>query len=289
MPRRSATPLIRFAVLGAGSIGREFALEHLTKEAGTTVTAVVDLDAGKAQALAIDVGSMQAGAALGGRGYRASAASACGEPVRHATALDAAVLDAADAVYIGTTPASHAALVHAALAAKKHVLLEKPLAATREDADAIVAAAEEAARAGLHVGVNIGMRWNEALARMRSLAVDDVTPCYGNPGTPAAAAAPHISPEHPVAGGARRARLRVPAWAPTRDIAPSCIHTLYLRAACASNGCWRLCAATHQCGGLAPPRVAGGWTCTTWNGRARGKLSSGARSELRSVAGPTLR
>ena len=70
-------------------------------------------------------------------------------------------------------PASHAALALEALAADRHVLLEKPLAATSTDADAIVDAAEAAAARGVVLGVNIGMRYNAALQRMRRLAVEE--------------------------------------------------------------------------------------------------------------------
>jgi predicted dehydrogenase len=173
MPTRgSAAPLLRFAVVGAGSISREYALQHLTRDLGATVTAVVDLDVDKAKVLATDVGSRLAGAKVSGRDYGFSVAEQRGEPVLHATSLDACILAEADAVYIGTTPGSHASLVRAALEADKHVLLEKPLAATRADADAIVLVAEAASARGVRCGMNIGMRWNEALRRMRSLAVE---------------------------------------------------------------------------------------------------------------------
>lgn len=147
--------LLRVAVVGAGSIGREFALEHLTASAGVRVSAVVDSDADAAATLAADVGSAQQ----------------LGE-VAHGTSLTAdAVLESCDAVYIGTPPSSHLPLVEQALAAEKHVLLEKPLASRAEDADKIVAAAERAAVRGVHLSVNIGMRYNEALHQLRRLAL----------------------------------------------------------------------------------------------------------------------
>lgn len=140
-------------VVGAGSISREFALHHFGAPTATVVRAVVDVDLERARQLAVDVGSVQAGAAVadsGGSRYRAVAAEVRGEAVPHASALSSAVLEGVDCVYVGTTPAAHAPLVLAALAAGKHVLLEKPLAATAADADAIVAAAEEAqSRRGL--------------------------------------------------------------------------------------------------------------------------------------------
>lgn len=157
----SSTPL-RVCVVGAGSISREFALHHFGRATRTVVTAVVDLDEARASELAADVGSVQAGASVenvGGSKYRAATTEAKGEPVPYALALSAA-LDLCDIVYVGTTPMAHAPLVLEALAAGKHVLLEKPLAATPADADAIVDAAEAAAaEQGLHLGMNIGMRW----------------------------------------------------------------------------------------------------------------------------------
>ena len=57
-------PLLRVAVVGAGSIGREFALHHFGDATGTVVAAVVDRDWERAKRLAADVGSVQAGAAV---------------------------------------------------------------------------------------------------------------------------------------------------------------------------------------------------------------------------------
>jgi predicted dehydrogenase len=60
----------------------------------------------------------------------------------HRQALSADV----DAVAIATPPASHAALCLEALAAGKHVLVEKPMATSIADADAMIAAASAAGR-----------------------------------------------------------------------------------------------------------------------------------------------
>ena len=128
---------------------------------------MVDLNLERAAALATDVGAMQAGVAVAtkGRLYQSAPVDrSAGTPVPHAATL-AAVLDFVDAVYIGTTPTSHKALVEEALAAGKHVLLEKPIAASAADADAIVAAAEAAETS---VVVNIGMRYNDALKGLRT-------------------------------------------------------------------------------------------------------------------------
>ena len=175
-----SSSLVRVAVVGAGSIGREYALNHFTAAAGCVVSAIVDLDSTKAAALAADVGSVVAGSSISGGGYRSAAREQRGQPVLHAAALNEAVLADCDAVYIGTTPSSHRPLVERALASDKHVLLEKPLASSAADADAIVAAAEAAAlqrRATL--GMNIGMRYNAALHQLRRLAVEDEAARFG--------------------------------------------------------------------------------------------------------------
>jgi predicted dehydrogenase len=169
----SAAPL-RVCVVGAGSIGREFALHHFGPSTNTVVSSIIDVDFEAARALAADVGSVQSGASVvGDSKYQATVSSCEGEPVATGASLDASALTACDVVYVGTPPASHRALVLAALDAGKHVLLEKPVAASGADADAIVEAAEAAAVRGVRVGMNIGMRWNAALRQMRRLAVEE--------------------------------------------------------------------------------------------------------------------
>lgn len=161
---------LRVCVVGAGSISREFALYHFGAATGTVVASVVDIDKARAEQLAADVGSVQAGAPVQtrrGSQYSATAAEVRGPPVPWHTSLNAG-LDGCDLVYIGTPPNSHAQLACEALEAGKSVLLEKPLAATPADADAIVAAAERAAQRGQALGLDIGMRWNPALSVLQS-------------------------------------------------------------------------------------------------------------------------
>ena len=82
--------------------------------------------------------------AAGGNKYRSSATEARGTAVPHYRTLSAALEGEKDArlVYVGTPPSTHSALVCEALAAGRHVLMEKPLAASAIDADAIVSAAD---------------------------------------------------------------------------------------------------------------------------------------------------
>ena len=108
---------LRVAVVGAGAIGSEFARNHFGRQTGTVVVSVVDCDSAAAAELASGISSQ----------VRRSDV----EPVRTFTDLSRA-LETCDTniVYVGTPPSTHCALVKMALAAGKHVLLEKPLAAS---------------------------------------------------------------------------------------------------------------------------------------------------------------
>ncbi|HEY3376109.1 MAG TPA: Gfo/Idh/MocA family oxidoreductase [Armatimonadota bacterium] len=71
-----------------------------------------------------------------------------------------------DVVHIITPPSEHAPMALAAIAAGKHVFVEKPLAITIEDADAILAAAE---RQGVRVGIDFVMRYNPLYDLVRTI------------------------------------------------------------------------------------------------------------------------
>lgn len=75
------------------------------------------------------------------------------------------------AIVILTPPDSHAELVARCAAAGKHVLLEKPLAATPEGCRALVEAMEEA---GLTLGVVLQHRFRAASERLATLLKDGV-------------------------------------------------------------------------------------------------------------------
>ncbi len=96
------------------------------RETGTTVVGLVDLDEARARARAEEFGV--AGAVIG-------------------TDLDAVLTEARpDVVFDVVVPAARREVVLTALSHGCHVMTEKPLAATAEDARAIVAAAREAGR-----------------------------------------------------------------------------------------------------------------------------------------------
>jgi predicted dehydrogenase len=82
-----------------------------------------------------------------------------------ATDLDA-VLDDVDAVLVATPPGSHAHLARAALAAGRHVLVEKPLTTTVEDAEMLV---DLAAEEGVQLMVGHTFEYNPAVWKLREL------------------------------------------------------------------------------------------------------------------------
>jgi predicted dehydrogenase len=82
-----------------------------------------------------------------------------------ASHLDA-VMDDIDAVLIATPPGSHAALARQALEAGKHVLVEKPLTTSVEDAEMLVELADER---GLQLMVGHTFEYNPAVWKLRDL------------------------------------------------------------------------------------------------------------------------
>jgi phthalate 4,5-cis-dihydrodiol dehydrogenase len=74
---------------------------------------------------------------------------------------------AVDLVYIATPTRLHAEHAVIALAAKKHVLIEKPMAVTLAEADAMIAAAE---RNSVLLGVNVKHSFEPRILKLRTLA-----------------------------------------------------------------------------------------------------------------------
>ena len=84
--------------------------------------------------------------------------------------LDALLADPAiDLVDIVTPNHLHAEMTLAALDARKHVLVEKPMATTLADTERVVAAAE---RSGKHLGVVLQLRVSRQWARVRELIAE---------------------------------------------------------------------------------------------------------------------
>jgi predicted dehydrogenase len=118
---------LRVGMVGAGRISSAY-LDTIERRSDLALTAVTDLDTSRAKAVAERMG--------GGVAVADSVA-------------DLVARDDVDAVLNLTIPAAHAEVALTALAAGRHVYGEKPLAATREHSDAVLAAAAER---GLRVG-----------------------------------------------------------------------------------------------------------------------------------------
>jgi predicted dehydrogenase len=116
--------MIRYAVVGAGWISQQAFLPGVGQSANSRVTAIVTGDPGKAKRLAEFYG---VGQIVGYDGYDALLR---GSDV--------------DAAYIALPNHLHADYAVRAARAGKHVLVEKPLATSEEDALAMIAAAREA-------------------------------------------------------------------------------------------------------------------------------------------------
>lgn len=121
---------MRFVVLGAGSIGRRHLANALAL--GHTIAAVHDPDPARL----------------------AEAGRAAGERARLTTREDEALAVDAEVVLVCSPTAAHVAQARAAVAAGRHVLIEKPLSHTLDGVDALVAEAAAARRIVL-VGCNL--------------------------------------------------------------------------------------------------------------------------------------
>lgn len=116
---------LRIGVLGVGHFGRFHALKAAASDRAQ-LAGVYDADPARAATVAAEVGAL-------------------------ATASAEALIDAADALIVAVPTHAHAPLAQAALKAGRHVLVEKPIAATLAEADALIALAA-AQRRVLQVG-----------------------------------------------------------------------------------------------------------------------------------------
>ncbi len=134
--------MLGVALVGCGNVGRTRA-RVVQGDPAARLVAVSDQDAGRAAALAGESG--------------AEAVAAWHEAVGRADV---------DAVIVSATNDTHAPVGLAALASGKHVLIEKPLARTPDEAAQLVAAAESSGRV-LQTGFN--HRWYPSIQRARRL------------------------------------------------------------------------------------------------------------------------
>ena len=138
---------LRWGLIGASTIAHEWMIDAIRAQPGNAVTAVVSGDRARGEAYAAKHGI----------------AKAC-------TSLDTLLADPdVDVVYISTTNELHATQAIAAANAGKHVLCEKPLAMTLDDAHAIVDACR---RAGVVLGTNHHLRNAATHLAIRQLVRD---------------------------------------------------------------------------------------------------------------------
>jgi predicted dehydrogenase len=144
---------MKIGVIGCGVIATHH-LPHILKHPGVETVGLVDLDQQKAKETAEQF------------------------DLTHVYPSFAAMHQAlgVDVVHILTPPATHARLAIEAMEAGCHVLVEKPMALTQEDADEMIAAA---ARNGVKLGVDHNFLFNpivqKAEALVRSGAVGRLT------------------------------------------------------------------------------------------------------------------
>lgn len=138
---------VRFGLIGCGVMGADHARILRNDVAGAELVAVHDADPTRA------------------------AAVAAGDCRIHAEATAVIADPAVDAVLIASPDATHAPLTLAALAAGKPVLCEKPMAATLDEARAVVAA--EAALGRRLVQIGFMRRFDPGYRALRTAVADE--------------------------------------------------------------------------------------------------------------------
>ena len=136
---------VRWGVMGAGQISSDFvgALKALEAEEGVVV-AVGARDASRAEEFASELGISRA----------------------HSSYEKLAADPNVDVVYIGTVAQAHVTCARIALAAGKHVVVEKPLALCAADAEALT---HEARERGLFLLEGMWTRCFPAIKKAREL------------------------------------------------------------------------------------------------------------------------
>src|SRR5215217_7666022 len=136
--------MLRWGLIGASTIGREWMVPAINSQPDSTVAAVTSSSPERARRYADELGI----------------------PTAFASVADLLAEPTIDAIYISTTNEWHEPQALAAIAAGKHVLCEKPLALVVESAQRMVAAA---AATGVLLGTNHHLRNAATHRKMREL------------------------------------------------------------------------------------------------------------------------
>ena len=131
------------ALVGAGNIAQNIHLPILSKLANVKIVSICDKSVSKARILAERYGVMHVGRSVD----------------------DALKLDAVNAVVITTSTDAHAEIARKAIAAGRHVFVERPIARTLEETIEIRTAAQEA---GVHLMVGMNHRFRPDLVHMKN-------------------------------------------------------------------------------------------------------------------------
>jgi predicted dehydrogenase len=145
---RSHVQPLRLGVVGCGSVARRRHLPALHSLAELEVVALADTDEARCERLADDFGI-------------ASRCRSVGELLESSEV---------DAVAVLTPAVAHATVALTALQAGKSVFVEKPLALSLVDCDALVEAADQSSSATVMVGFNL--RWHSLVLRARQMLQD---------------------------------------------------------------------------------------------------------------------
>src|ERR1044071_1996584 len=137
------TSIIRLGVIGCGAVSETGHLPALRQVPAFKVTALADIDSLRLERLSARFGI----------------------PERFRDYRELIESENVDAVAVCTPPALHAEMALAAIAAGKHVFVEKPLALTSAEANLLSEAAADATTLKLMVGFNL--RWHRLIVEAR--------------------------------------------------------------------------------------------------------------------------
>ena len=149
MAETSEKNRINFGVIGCGWVARDYGIPAIIEAANAELVAVCDTNFGNLKAIAPE-----------------------DEKLLRTADLDAFLnCENLDAVYIATPNDSHRVLTEKCAAAKKHVLCEKPMATTFDDAAAMISACE---KFGVNYATAFDQRFHAHHLKLKELIKNDV-------------------------------------------------------------------------------------------------------------------